>query len=193
MEERRRFFRLDDEVVLDFQVLSPEDDPALAHHTSQVKSELQEIEQEIGTLIYQLKSHNPQLSRLGELLNQKLNLLALGAGQSNKQRSLNQSESRTRINLSACGMAFNTAESLELGLNLLLNLQLKPSNANLELHGRVVAIEESDEEERPHHIRVDFENLTEAEQEIIIQHLFQLQNRNLKARHQEHEDDDEKK
>ncbi|GGY47356.1 hypothetical protein GCM10011297_20120 [Bacterioplanes sanyensis] len=191
MEERRRYFRLDDEVILDFQVLSRDEVSELVHHTNQVKSELQQIEQEIGTLIYQIKSHSPQVSRLADLLNQKLNLLALGAGQSNKQRSLSQSEARTRINLSACGMAFNTAEPLERDHHLLLNMQLKPSNANLELSGRVVDIESSDEDERPYRVRVDFEGLTEAEQEIIIQHLFQLQNRNLKARHQEHRDDAE--
>ncbi|ASP38407.1 hypothetical protein CHH28_06850 [Bacterioplanes sanyensis] len=186
MEERRRFFRLDDEVILDFQILSEEELTELEHHTSQVKTELQEIEQEIGSLIYQLKSHHPQMSRLAELLNQKLNLFAAnGSGQKGQQRMLTSSESRTRINLSACGMAFNSAEAPEPGHQLLLNMQLKPSNTNLELSGRVISVEASDEEEKPHRVRVNFEGLKEAEQELLIQHLFQLQNRNLKARHQE--------
>lgn len=187
MEERRRFFRLDDEVVLDFQVFSPEELSELTQHTSQVKTELQEIEQELGALIYQLKSQNPQVSRLAELLNQKLNLLAQSGQQTTQQRALSSSEARTRINLSACGMAFNTAEALDANHHLMLNMQLKPSNTVLELRGRVISVSPSGEENKPHHVRVNFEGLTEAEQELLIQHLFQLQNRNLKARQQEQE------
>lgn len=182
MEDRRRFFRLDDEVVLDFQTISREEISAWKENHEQQKNELSQLEQEIGTHISQLRAQNPAIGKLLELFNQKINLL--GANQINpeKKRDITATEARTRINLSACGMAFYTMEEVEIEDHLLLHMQLKPSNAELSLTGTIVSMEKAKNPDEPNLVRIDFSNLKEAEQEVLIQHLFQLQNRHLKLR-----------
>lgn len=182
MEERRRFFRLDDEVVMDFRAISSEEFSHWKEDQNTQKSELKELEQEIGTLLHQMRSTHPALGQLLELFNRKINLLHGHAGHSHAELTLSATEARVKVNLSACGMAFTTAEDLRGQSHLLFNLQLKPSNAMLALAGTIVSIDSSGESGQPYLVRVNFDDLQEAEQELLIQHLFQLQSRTL--RHQ---------
>ena len=181
MEERRRFFRLDDEVVMDFRAITSEEFSNWKEHQTLQKSELKEIEQELGTLLHQLRSSHPTLGHVMELFNRKINLL-LGDSEAHPELALSSTEARVRVNLSACGMAFSTDMDLRNQTHLLFNLQLKPSNAILSLAGNIVGVDKNTDPQCPWLVRVNFENLKEAEQELLIQHLFQLQSRNL--RHQ---------
>jgi uncharacterized protein YdcH (DUF465 family) len=189
MEDRRRFFRLDDEVVLDFQTISREEISAWKESHQQHKDELSQLEQDIGNHISQMKSQDPTIARLFELFNQKINMLGSRQPLNTAKREMSATEARTRINLSACGMAFHTHQSIEKDDHLLLNMQLKPSNAELSLTGKVVSVEESSEPEEPNLVRIDFSDLKGAEQEVLIQHLFQLQNRHLKLRNEDSAND----
>lgn len=190
MEDRRRFFRLDDEVVLDFQTISREEVTAWKESHQQHKDELSQLEQDIGTHISQLRAQNPTIGKLLELFNQKINLLGTNYTGHNK-REISATEARTRINLSACGMAFYTMEEVELEDHLLLHMQLKPSNTELSLTGTIVSMEKAKSAGEPNLVRIDFSNLKEAEQEVLIQHLFQLQNRHLKLRSEQDPANDE--
>lgn len=189
MEDRRRFFRLDDEVVLDFQTLSREDVAAWRESHQQQRDELAQLEQDIGSQISQLRTQNPAIARLLELFNQKIN--TLGANHlPGGTRDLSATEARTRINLSACGMAFHTHEDVNAEDHLLLHMQLKPSNTELSLTGKVISIEKARSPEEANLVRIDFHDLKEAEQEVLIQHLFQLQNRHLKLRSEDSANDE---
>lgn len=189
MEDRRRFFRLDDEVVLDFQTISREEVAAWKESHQQHKDELSQLEQDIGTHISQLKAQDPAIARLFELFNQKINLLGASHLPGTAKRDISATEARTRINLSACGMAFHTHENVVKNDHLLLHMQLKPSNTELSLTGTIVSIEESKDPEEPNLVRIDFSDLKQAEQEVLIQHLFQLQNRHLKLRSEDSAND----
>ncbi len=178
MNERRRFFRLDDEVVLDFQLLL--DDNVCVEQQNKQLTELQALEQEIGALIHQLRSQNATFGRLAEVFNQKLNLIA---GAHLREQILDEGSDgeRVEVNLSACGIAFANREPLPKKAKMLLNIQLKPSNTQLVLIGRIVGVDRI-EGDKPYLIRAEFENLSETQQELLIQHLFMLQNRHLKQR-----------
>ncbi len=179
MEERRRFFRLDDEVVMDFQAISSEEFAHWKEHQTLQKSELQELEKEIGILIHQLRSSHPAVGQVIELFNRKINLLH-GHGDQQAQLNLSAAEARVRVNLSACGMSFTTSEDLSKQTHLLFDLQLKPSNAMLTLAGTIVSVEKTHTVGDTYLVRVNFEGLKETEQELLIQHLFQLQSRTLR-------------
>lgn len=178
MHERRRFFRLDDEVVLDFQLLM--DDTVCIEQQHKQLNEFQALEQEIGALIHQLRSQNPTIGRLAEVFNQKLNLIA-GEQFREQHNADNNGAERVEVNLSACGIAFASREVLPKHAKMLLNIQLKPSNTQLVLIGRIVGVDAIDGE-KPYLIRTEFENLSETQQELLIQHLFLLQSRHLKQR-----------
>ena len=179
MEERRRYFSLDDEVVMDFRAISQEEFVHWKEHQSLEKTELKELEQELGTLLHQMRSVHPTLAQILELFNRKMNLLS-GHSADVAELSLSGTESRVRVNLSACGMSFYTDSDLSEAQHMLFHLQLKPSNAMLTLAGTIVATEATQDPEKPYLVRVNFEGIQESEQELLIQHLFQLQTRTLK-------------
>ena len=69
MEERRRYFRLDDEVILDFEAISQEEVQRWkARHQDHI-NELAELERDIAGVLHQVQAQNPTVARLFELLN----------------------------------------------------------------------------------------------------------------------------
>lgn len=182
MEERRRYFRLDDEVILDFETITHEEANQWKINHVQYQAELAELEQDINSLLAQLQSKNPDITNILDLFNRKVNLLASPLGNKNTDKEIGQTGMRTRINLSACGMAFHSKEPMAKNARLRVQMQLKPSNVPVSLIGTVVGIEASDNTDIPYLVRVNFEGLREAEQELLIHHLFQLQSRALRKR-----------
>ncbi|MDF1761928.1 MAG: PilZ domain-containing protein [Oleibacter sp.] len=181
IEERRRYFRLDDEVILDFETISKDEASRWRERNKKHRNELSEIEHEIANVLYLLQSQNPTVAKVMNLFNRKVNLLN-SSSYSAKDDSYTATEVRTQVNLSACGMSFETSEELSSSDNLRLYMQLKPSNMPVSLLGTVVGVDKTDNSKSPFLVRVNFEGLLEAEQELLIQHLFQLQSRSLKAR-----------
>ena len=178
MQERRRFFRVDDEVIMDFRTISREEFEEWRSKHQQQSSELKQLEQELTLIIHQVRSSNPVVGQALELLNRKINLLHKKPQQDGQ--AFNATEALIRVNLSACGIAFYTDENLQNDTHLLLNLQLKPSNATLSLAGTLVSVHEVNHEHGKFQVRINFDGLKEAEQEMLIQHLFQLQSRSLR-------------
>src|SRR5690606_11731488 len=84
-------------------------------------------------------------------------------------------EARMQVNLSACGIAFYTDEPLQAERFMLLNMQLKPSNASLSLAGDIVSVKEVNHDRGRYQVRVNFDSMKEADQDMLIQHLFNLQ------------------
>lgn len=177
-DERRRFFRIDDEAEVSFKTIS--NDEYLSWSDSQGNSEcekLAKLEAELGMTIANLKSHHPQLAKVCDLLNSKINLIM--SAQSNTHGFIDDGELKS-INLSACGIAFETDEDIQQSEHVLLQLKLKPSGLSLITTGKVIDNSTKDGKKM---VRVDFENLTQCNQDLLIQHLFQVQRKNLKKKH----------
>lgn len=183
MQERRRFFRIDDEVIMDFRPITQEELDEWRNNHQLQGSELRQLEQELGLLLHQVRASHPQLGQLLELFNRKINLLHStrhGSDSETPTDRIGNSEARVQVNLSACGISFYTDEPLQAERYMLLNMQLKPSNASLALAGDIVSVNEVNHERGRYQVRVNFDGLKEAEQEMLIQHLFQLQSRTLR-------------
>lgn len=174
-DERRRFFRIDDEAEVSFKPLSNEEFDAWSDDQQEEEGEqLAKLETEIGLAVSMLKSSHPQFAKIAELLNQKINI-AINA--SPKPQGFVESGELKPINLSACGIAFHTDENIEDNQNILLQLKLKPSNVAIITTGKVVSTS-SDAGKKI--IRVDFQELSDNYQDLLMQHLFQVQSRALK-------------
>lgn len=182
IEERRRFFRLDDQVTLDFKPLSEEKYKSWQEQNKNNKNNRNILDKEIGDLMHKVKSKNPDLARLLELLNQKINHLGTQCTVHGEiaPPSVSNQEGLTRINLSACGMSFQSAHSYKTGEYLLLSMLLKPANTPMSLAGQVIGVEQIPNSDKPFKIRINFPDIQETEQELLIQHLFQLQTKHLK-------------
>ena len=79
--------------------------------------------------------------------------------------------------MSACGIAFQSDENLTQNQSILLQLKLKPSNVSIVTTGKVVDTGTGSDKNI---VRVDFQNLGENNQDLLIQHLFHVQSRALK-------------
>ncbi|MFT7110598.1 MAG: hypothetical protein ACI843_002267, partial [Psychrobacter glaciei] len=97
VEERRRYFRIDDEVALSFTLLEDEkqgdaEDLNQEFHMS--------LEVQIRHAMADLRSQNSKVAHVLDLINQKINLL----------RSAEEKDGSAPVligaNLSACGVAF---------------------------------------------------------------------------------------
>lgn len=175
-DERRRFFRIDDEAEVSFKTISHDEYTAWSDKQGNGEAEKKaKLEAELSMTIANLKSHHPQLAKVCELLNTKINLCL--DSHSNAFDFIEEGELKP-INLSACGIAFHTDENIQPNEHILLQLKLKPSGLSLITTGKVVDSALVDGKQQI--VRVDFEDLAESNQDLLMQHLFQVQSRNLK-------------
>jgi hypothetical protein len=174
-DERRRFFRIDDEAEISFKPISNEEFDAWGGELQEEEGEqLAKLETEISIALSKLRSSHPQLAKIGELLNQKINL---SINSNSTTQGFIDDGALKPINLSACGIAFHTDQPIEQHQNILLQLKLKPSNVAIITTGKVIS---TSSEQGKNIIRVDFQQLTENYQNLLMQHLFQVQGRALK-------------
>ncbi len=174
-EERRRFFRIDDEAEISFRTLSDEEFSSWQDtQNNSADDGLAKLETELGISIAQLKSQQPHLGKMFELLNQKINL---AIGRDYKTQGFVDSGELKPINLSACGIAFHSDEALNCDQSILLQMKLKPSNVAIVTTGKVVS---SDTRNGKNIVRIDFHDLSDSHQDLLMQHLFQVQSRELK-------------
>lgn len=187
-QERRRFFRLDDQVTLDFKPLSKEQYSSWQEQNRFNRNNVDCLEKEINDLTHKIKSQNSDLGRLIELLNQKINTLKCLQNSESATidvPNITKKEGLTGINLSACGMSFQSEKQYDTNEFLLLTMILKPSNTQISLAGQVIKSEKTSLQDKPFKIRINFPDIQEAEQELLIQHLFQLQTKKLKREHEQ--------
>lgn len=174
-DERRRFFRIDDEAEISFKTISDEEYQAWENGQKDEESEkLAKLETELGMTLANLKSQQPQLAKICELLNQKINI---AMSTHSKTHGFIDNGELKPINLSACGIAFHTNEDIQTDQNILLQLKLKPSNVSIVTTGKVI---DNDLSNGKNIVRVDFQDLGENNQDLLMQHLFQVQSRELK-------------
>ena len=179
--ERRRYFRIDDEIGLKYRLLtSDEVADFYAGNLSIEDDEVAGIDREIRVLLEALRIQSPDLSALIELLNQKISLLG-GARLSSDVPLMSHP---VGVNLSACGVAFECASMMQSGEMLLLDILLDGARLHFPVLGRIIACDKQVARNggQVYLTRVDFEQLDDASQELLVQHVVRQQGRLLKAR-----------
>lgn len=191
--ERRRYFRVTDLVGLRYRFLSEgETDLAVQAQPTSLKSLLSQIEHQIATDLTVIKNSHPEIHNILDLFNQKINL-AFGHGlATGEKEDLEQSTSACQVNLSACGIAFPADHSAVLNQHVHLELTLYPSNTRMQLLAAVIASDPLSEsiEGKSWMIRADFVNLSEMDQEMLVQHVIKRQVQVLKDQRSEELDAD---
>lgn len=181
-EERRRFFRIDDEVALHFAPIGEEyggdnisqDQPILNQefHVS--------LEVQIRQAMAEVRAQSPKMALVLDLLNQKINLLR-------SYESLGIDEPVLKMaNLSACGIAFTWTESMPINQQLMLNLYLQPNHELIKTECHVAAVMDNlnpdTRQSEPYIVRLDFDNIHPSYQEVLIQHVVQRQSYQLRKK-----------
>jgi c-di-GMP-binding flagellar brake protein YcgR len=184
MDEKRRYFRIDDNVGISYRVL---DETATeefrCEFNAEDTNEVGKIDREIYALIESQRASNPELSQFFELVNKKLNvMLDQLYVETEVVRSLAH---RLRIvNISACGLAFEVFEMLQPGTMLAIDILLQPTGISMRTLARVVGCDKQpgDPAYPTYYLRVEYEQIKPADKELLIQHIMRKQSIELKER-----------
>lgn len=179
-KERRRYFRVDDEVALTLVPLSEEyggetvDEPA-GDLQEQVHASL---EIQLRQALADLRGKSPDVAHTLDLLNQKINLMH------SQDVAHHLAPVVKPVSLSACGIAFTWKESMKVGDQVLLHIFLMPMHHLVKTEAQVVGVEANPDTASadPFILRLDFVSVTPMYQEMLIQHVVQRQSVHLRRR-----------
>lgn len=184
-DERRRFFRIDDEIAMSFTLIGDEyggDDT-----DEQIIDANQEfhmsLEVQIRQAMVEVRSQNSKVAQVLDLMNQKINLLR-------SNELVNQQQPLLKMaNVSACGIAFPWHEKIAINQQVMLNLYLQPKHELIRAQAHVAAVNVNKNEEtrkqEPYIIHLDFNDIHRSYQEILIQHVVQRQGLQLRKKLEE--------
>lgn len=181
-EERRRYFRIEDEVMLAMRPIdNSEVDDCLEdfwanEHIFSIRNNYNfQIEQHISDR-HKIASRMPELGRYLALLEKQIDRITDKLIDDEDEQVM----SHKLANLSAQGVAFYTDQTLQQGDLAELKLKLLPSGLRLVIIARVVLFEtDVGHEQGKHRVSMDFENLHEADREILIKHMHANQMESL--------------
>jgi c-di-GMP-binding flagellar brake protein YcgR len=176
--ERRRGFRIEDAVYLDYRVVAAEEQEIATDEADRWicsgLMQLRELSQQAGHVLANIRKYHSEVAQYLALLDKKIDTLAqmtaaVGLG--------SEVRPSTRVNISAGGLAFAQPQPLELDTRLALKLVLFPSHLCLQLKARVVYCHRADEggEVASYWTGIEFDPLPEAEQDALIRHLLEKQ------------------
>jgi len=173
-DERRRYYRIEDKVCLAFRVIKQaEIDDRLEdfwanEHAFSIRNNFNlQIEQHIADH-HKIAKKMPELARYLGVLEKQIDLISekLIADDADVDMTLEAA------NLSAQGISFLAQQPPQQGELIELKLKLLPSGLRLVIIARVVLVEsDSGREQDSARVSLDFENLHEADREILIKHI----------------------
>ncbi|MFT4797199.1 MAG: hypothetical protein ACJAYE_000253 [Candidatus Azotimanducaceae bacterium] len=182
MDERRRYFRIDDDIGIRYEVLSPDDVPArqaaLDRGEFDGDNKLQLAERQLQLLIDKLRVQNPEFAEAVHLLNTKFNSLKDRTPEFAAQRPLIK-----RASISACGVSFQSDKRMREGDQLYLDLTLLPTDLHVHTLAEVVGCREIDGQWL---LSADFFGLSPANEELMVQHIVKRQGRLLAEQRQDY-------
>lgn len=190
MEEKRRFYRIDDSVSLSYKTISEADlDVALASaklssgRRQKQLSSLAELDGRINALLLDIDDQLPEVATVLKLLNRKIHIV----GQmSDSAESSGNEEVMPRpthqISLSASGVSFYAPTSVRVHDCLELSLTLFPEYYFVKAFGRVVSCRDALPSSPDFNklVAVDFVYLDDDDQDYIMSHVLKKQSELLR-------------
>lgn len=176
MDERRSFFRVDDEVSFDYKSVDThtvEDELAdsLFSDTPSIGlfADFRAIDSESSQLLHSIGEKDRQISDYLSAINRKVELLA------QQVVNLQHGKPKTQvaqINLSEGGIAFNSDKALYKGSFLALRLVFVPSYVAVAMFAKVIRCEGN---KSGHQVAAKFHKITESQRQIVSKQIMQAQ------------------
>lgn len=185
-QDRRRFFRIEDEITLSYREVCLEDVPDAEGFREEIldtfslSSALESLTQESRTQLKRIERSQPEVAGFLKTLEQKIELLT----QSLLIKDAKLADCTIqKVNISAAGLAFDAEQALRPGAVIEIKMILYPSLVALVTYGKVIYCNTSiDDNQFPYHIGVDFLSLREQDREVLIRHLVKKQIKQLRER-----------
>ena len=197
MEEKRRFYRIDDSVSLAYKTI---DEGGLENAIGTLKAtsgrrqkllgSLAEIDGRITSLLPEIEDQLPDVAGVLKLLNRKVHILGRmvdigdSSGQDEDGKFAVGPKPSHQISLSAGGVSFHAADSVRVHDFLELTLTLFPEYYFFKAFGRVVSCRDAlpSTPEFNKLVAVDFVFVDEDDQEYIVAHVLKKQSAMLRER-----------
>jgi len=186
MNDRRRYFRINDKVSLKYRVVQGIDIKTEIKRTEHEKNNLADlknvfncIEAKIMSRIDRVEEVSPLVAELLGLYDKKLSLMeSMIMHNDDRDNSITEKQ---QVNLSASGMSFESNTPINEDVNLKMELVLFPEYQFIPVYARVVDCRKKmDDNLYRFNISVDFVGICESDQEIIMQHVLGRQAKQIK-------------
>ncbi len=166
MEEQRRFFRVNTELPVGFEVLgSKEAEVALEKLHEELAHPVQHsLDDRIAMLLSELENKDPIVCELLSLLNNKLDRISTVALQAYEAEH-DAECTMHHVSLSACGLALIEEDYIDSGRFILLHMQLPEKS----LHIMAKVIDCQQVLNGDYRLRVEFMDLPLADEDLLIQ------------------------
>ncbi len=170
--DRRRFFRITDTLGVTYRVLDHESEPldakaAAVDALQLIASYNETIEASMNAL-----RGTPAIVDAIDALNKKLDCI-LAQLELDNLMTKKVAHNVKEVNISAFGMAFMIDESLSSDTLLHLDLVFKPENLHVMAKAKVIDCDLYQDD--AYYLRVEFLEMSQADQERLIQHIVQRQ------------------
>lgn len=146
-QERRRHFRVQDQILLDYQIVTEADVRGAVRHFElvdptelSVTTSLRRLEIELQSALGKLSNKHGELMRCLDLLNSKINALAAVMPAASKQDQALLNRDVCDCSLSASGVAFTCREALPLDAKVRLRMVVLPDYFHVTAYGEVVRV-----------------------------------------------------
>jgi len=186
-DERREYFRIEDEIALDYRLISDDEADRLVEkiQSRQVDrftaaSSFAATTRQMTHVMHKVQSESAELARCLQAIDQKLNMIAQLFV--TEEMELNEQPTR-EVSLSAGGVAFRAQH--EIGMDSLLELRmvLFPSLVDILTVSRVIHCERINDDNRqfPWQIAVVYEHLRESDREHLVRHIMAKETQQLRG------------
>lgn len=176
--DERNFFRIDDEVYLEFRVLTeiPRDKNKLPAsrkdaRTHDVLSDLTAVNAQIHPLIESIRQTNTAVGRCLEAINKKVDVLAKAVSKTGEP--FKAVKPNKKVNLSAGGVSFNVGTELLPNTPVEVRLAVVSSNLVVTAYGEVTHCKrEGRDPEQPFRVGIKFPALSVVERQALFSHVL---------------------
>lgn len=188
-QERRRYFRIIDVVGLRISTVS-EAEEDVAFYKQSSAERLRQVSTEINDSLDVLSRDNEQLGLIIGMLNHKIDLAfsEFNIQTGDEALLLDDIFQRHQVNISAGGVAFPSSRGFSDHQTLNVRIKLFPSQEVVTVLAKVISsdprevppegmsdVQALELRERPFWVRLNFEDISMAEQELLAQHVIQKQ------------------
>jgi len=183
--ERREYFRIDDEVYLDLEVVSEEEYSHAAetlanlHDSSfSLSADFATLNNNIHPVLNNIRQSYPEIAEYLEFINKKIDnlsqLMLIEETSFDENKLIN-------ANISASGIMFSTDLKLKTQQGIKLELVLFPEKIGILIYGKVINTQTESDNNR-NMVSIEFEHMRPEDQELMIKHNLNRQMAELREK-----------
>jgi len=185
-EDRRRFYRIQDKVSLNYRVVQATDIEREISKTHRRQRELSELRNAVHAIDARIEVLNMKLSQDNPLIAETLTLFHRKIALHERMLGIDDYDEKVftqakEVNISASGIAFEAETPLNEGTYLKMELVTYPEHQYIPVYAQVVLCKQlQDGNTAGYHIAVEFTGISDEDEERIINHIFKIQAQEIK-------------